>query len=273
MAERTEELQKKSPALPSAAQVIAYLRRHPDFLVSPSRAAGHPDAAGAPQRGPGGRPAAFHGRAPAQRRRQAARQPGRDHRQQPRQSRHPGAHPQGGAGAARSRDASRNSSRSSPATWCCCSRSTWCACASSAPRATTAGPKLDGLELLEQGAVDRIMAARARQVLLRDDTVGDPEVFGGAAELVRSDALLRLKPSKAAPNAAARLRHPPSRLFPPGPGHRAPELPRPDHRIRHPLVAGSAAALTETGPKRRRGFRAAPDLQNAIGPMAVLADA
>ena len=32
MAERTEELQKKSPALPSAAQVIAYLRRHPDFL-------------------------------------------------------------------------------------------------------------------------------------------------------------------------------------------------------------------------------------------------
>ena len=32
MAERTEELQKKSPVLPSAAQVIAYLRRHPDFL-------------------------------------------------------------------------------------------------------------------------------------------------------------------------------------------------------------------------------------------------
>ena len=32
MAERTEELQKKSPALPTAAQVIAYLRRHPDFL-------------------------------------------------------------------------------------------------------------------------------------------------------------------------------------------------------------------------------------------------
>lgn len=78
-------------------------------------------------------------------------------------------------------------------------------------------PKLDGLELLEQGAVDRIMG-KGKQVLLRDEAVGDPEVFGGAAELVRSDALLRLKPSKAAPNAllAFGTRHP--GYFHPGQG-------------------------------------------------------
>jgi uncharacterized protein YigA (DUF484 family) len=59
---------------------------------------------------------------------------------------------------------------------------------------------------------------KGRQVLLRDDTTGDPEVFGGAAELVRSDALLRLKPSKAAPNAllAFGTRHP--GYFHPGQG-------------------------------------------------------
>src|SRR6185436_11947909 len=62
-----------------------------------------------------------------------------------------------------------------------------------------------------------------------------------------------------------RLRHTASGLFPPGTRHRAAELPRPHHRVWHPLVAGSAQAVTSDSSNDGAGFRAAPDLQNALG--------
>ncbi len=51
---------------------------------------------------------------------------------------------------------------------------------------------------------------KGREVLLRDESVGDPEIFGGAADLVRSDALLRLTISAQAPAGliAFGTRHP-----------------------------------------------------------------
>lgn len=72
---------KSAPALPSAAQVIAYLRRHPDFLLR------HPELLDAQQA-----PARHQGKAvvdlqqvmveqAAPRRGAAAGRPGRDHRQ------------------------------------------------------------------------------------------------------------------------------------------------------------------------------------------------
>ena len=56
-----------------------------------------------------------------------------------------------------------------------------------------AAPKqpIDGLQLLPAGSVDRLLG-RGRAGLLRDDTVGDPEIFEAGAGLVRSDALIRL---------------------------------------------------------------------------------
>src|SRR6185369_9780857 len=58
---------------------------------------------------------------------------------------------------------------------------------------------VDGIQILEPGAVDRIMGHN-QNVLLRDETEGDAEIFGGCADLVRSDALLRLRISSAAPH-------------------------------------------------------------------------
>jgi len=68
---------------------------------------------------------------------------------------------------------------------------------------------IDGIQILEPGAVDRIMGHN-QNVLLRDEVEGDPEIFGGCAELVRSDALLRLRISPAAPHGliAFGTRHP-----------------------------------------------------------------
>jgi uncharacterized protein YigA (DUF484 family) len=70
-------------------------------------------------------------------------------------------------------------------------------------------PAVDGVLVLERGAVDRIMG-KGRDILLRDDVEGDPEIFAGCAELVRSDALLRLHISPAAPHGlvAFGTRHP-----------------------------------------------------------------
>lgn len=68
---------------------------------------------------------------------------------------------------------------------------------------------VDGIQILEPGTVDRVMGTH-QTVLLRDDVDGDPEIFGGCAELVRSDALLRLHISSAAPHGliAFGTRHP-----------------------------------------------------------------
>jgi uncharacterized protein YigA (DUF484 family) len=74
---------------------------------------------------------------------------------------------------------------------------------------TSKKPKHDGIQFLDRGAVDRLMG-KGREVLLRDESVGDPEIFGGAADLVRSDALLRLTISAQAPAGliAFGTRHP-----------------------------------------------------------------
>ena len=50
---------------------------------------------------------------------------------------------------------------------------------------------LHGIHLLGSGSIDALLGAE-RIALLHADTQGDPALFGGAAGLVRSQALLRL---------------------------------------------------------------------------------
>ncbi len=218
MADRSEEAQKKEkvPALPSAAQVIAYLRRHPDFLFR------HPellDMQASPARHTDNQVVDLqHFMVERLRQDVAKLRANQDEI------------------IANSRDNLGTQERIHKAVLAMLEAETFeefidiitgdlvlllevdvvCLCIERT-EGYNRRPKLDGLELLEQGAVDRIMG-KGRQVLLRDEAVGDPEVFGGAAELVRSDALLRLKPSKAAPNAllAFGTRHP--GYFHPGQG-------------------------------------------------------
>jgi hypothetical protein len=57
----------------------------------------------------------------------------------------------------------------------------------------------NGVQLLDPGAVDDLLGEN-KSVLLRADVSGDPALFGSAAAgLVRSDALVRLNVSSAAP--------------------------------------------------------------------------
>jgi hypothetical protein len=51
--------------------------------------------------------------------------------------------------------------------------------------------RIEGVQVLAPGTIDAILAL-GREVVLRDDVHGDPEIFGEAAPLVRSDALIRL---------------------------------------------------------------------------------
>jgi len=60
------------------------------------------------------------------------------------------------------------------------------AAAADAPRS------VEGVPVLPSGLVGRLLGA-SREVLLRDDSEGDRAVFGPAAGLVRSDALIRLE--------------------------------------------------------------------------------
>jgi uncharacterized protein YigA (DUF484 family) len=55
-----------------------------------------------------------------------------------------------------------------------------------------------GVQLLPAGAVDRILG-EGRDALLRGDIAGEPLLFGSGAGLVRSEALLRLPISEQAP--------------------------------------------------------------------------
>jgi uncharacterized protein YigA (DUF484 family) len=57
---------------------------------------------------------------------------------------------------------------------------------------------VEGIHRVPAGTVDRLLG-EGRDALLRDETEGDAEIFGPAAGLVRSDALLRLCPSPRAP--------------------------------------------------------------------------
>ena len=56
-----------------------------------------------------------------------------------------------------------------------------------------------GIHLLRAGMVDRLLGAD-RDVLLSTDVRGDPALYGGAAGLVRSQALLRLSFDRAGPS-------------------------------------------------------------------------
>ena len=55
-----------------------------------------------------------------------------------------------------------------------------------------------GVQILEPGTVDRVLGVD-RDVMLQGDAEGDPMLFGDGAGLVRSAALLRLSVSAAAP--------------------------------------------------------------------------
>jgi uncharacterized protein YigA (DUF484 family) len=57
---------------------------------------------------------------------------------------------------------------------------------------------LHGIQILRRGMVDDLLGVE-RAAMLRADTHGDPAVFGSAAGLVRSEALLRLSVSEHAP--------------------------------------------------------------------------
>ena len=57
---------------------------------------------------------------------------------------------------------------------------------------------VEGVQVLPAGHVDALLGA-SHDVLLRDDAEGDQAVFGPAAGLVRSDALIRLTISESVP--------------------------------------------------------------------------
>jgi uncharacterized protein len=81
----------------------------------------------------------------------------------------------------------------------------------------TAPVRYDGLFLLRPGTVDEVMGPGV-EIMLRDEIGGEPAIFGGAAGLVRSDALIRLTPHENAPTGliAFGTRHP--GFFNPGQG-------------------------------------------------------
>jgi len=69
--------------------------------------------------------------------------------------------------------------------------------------------KIAGVMLVDPGLIDQVMGS-GRDVLLRDEVEGDARIFGGGAGLVRSDALLRLNFDASAPAGliAFGTRHP-----------------------------------------------------------------
>jgi uncharacterized protein YigA (DUF484 family) len=77
--------------------------------------------------------------------------------------------------------------------------------------------RLDGVQVLAPGTVDRVLGAD-HGTLLRDDTTGDAEIFDAGAGLVRSDALIRLRFGEKVPPGmiAFGTRHP--GYFDPGQG-------------------------------------------------------
>lgn len=51
--------------------------------------------------------------------------------------------------------------------------------------------RIEGVQVLAPGTIDALLEP-GREIVLRDDVQGEAEIFGGAAALVRSDALIRL---------------------------------------------------------------------------------
>lgn len=106
---------------------------------------------------------------------------------------------------------------------------------------TSRRPKHDGIQF-DRGAVDRLIG-KNRKVWLRDEVEGDPEIYGGAADLVRSDAVLVPASAGGCRRDLHRLRHTPSGHFHAGQGTEL--MNEADHRIRHPLMAGPAKAVNQ----------------------------
>jgi hypothetical protein len=52
--------------------------------------------------------------------------------------------------------------------------------------------RIEGVQILAPGTIDALLAP-GREIVLRDDVHGEPEIFGAGAALVRSDALIRLR--------------------------------------------------------------------------------
>jgi uncharacterized protein YigA (DUF484 family) len=197
MVERTEELKKRSQA-PSAAQVVAYLRRHPDFLLR------HPellDLQKPPSRHAGDSSVVDFQQAMVEKLRKDVTRLRTEQDEI----------------IANSRDNLGTQERIHKAALALLEAETFehfidiitsdlallldvdvvSLCIERA-KGAAAQSAPEGLEFLAPGAVDRILG-KSRQVLLRDETTGDPEIFGAGADLVRSDALLRLHPSPEAP--------------------------------------------------------------------------
>ena len=63
---------------------------------------------------------------------------------------------------------------------------------------------MGGLFQLDPHTVDSVIGP-GRRVLLRCDIQGDPAIFGAAAGLVASEALIRMRPSQATPSAMLAL--------------------------------------------------------------------
>lgn len=74
-----------------------------------------------------------------------------------------------------------------------------------------------GVFALEPGAVNALLGGE-RRIVLRAETGGDERLFGPAASLVRSDALVRLSPGRAAPQALLTLGSRERGRFHPGQG-------------------------------------------------------
>lgn len=64
--------------------------------------------------------------------------------------------------------------------------------------------RVAGVVRLEPKVIDRVLGP-GQNMALSEDTVGDPEIFGAGAGLVRSQALLRLEISRSAPAALLAL--------------------------------------------------------------------
>lgn len=78
-------------------------------------------------------------------------------------------------------------------------------------------PKQGGLFVLAEGGIDEVLG-KDRKVLLRERSEGNEKLFGPAAALVRSDALVRLTLSGTAPPALVALGSREAGRFHPGQG-------------------------------------------------------